>query len=163
MKLIFIRHGDAGAYTHPDHARNLSDLGKAQAQQTANWLNEFAKNNPKPDLFIVSPYNRAKQTCDIVHQNFSDVPLQIYEHITPNDNADNAIKGLDKTIETAQHQNPSLDCVVIVCHMSIVANMVAILTGEHAEGFHLAEARVLETEVFAPSLATEVVRFVPNT
>lgn len=166
MKLIFIRHGDAGAYTHPDHERNLSDLGKAQATQTANWLNAYfkdsAKTNTKPDLFIVSPYNRARQTCDIVRQNFVDVPLEIYEHITPNDNADNAIKGLDKLIETAQNQNPNLDCVVIVCHMSIVANMVAILTGERAEGFHLAEARVLKTDVFSPNLANEITRFVPN-
>lgn len=167
MKLIFIRHGDAGAYTHPDHARNLSDLGKSQATQTANWLNDFTKTNAKPDLFVVSPYNRARQTCDIVRQNFADVPLKIYEHITPNDNADNAIKGLDAivdkaSIETAQKQHPNLDCVVIVCHMNIVANMVAILTGERAEGFHLAEARVLETDVFAPNLATEISRFVPK-
>lgn len=171
MKLIFIRHGDAGAYTHPDHERNLSDTGITQASQTANWLNAYfkdsAKTNTKPDLFIVSPYNRARQTCDIVRQNFVDVPLEIYEHITPNDNADNAIKGLDTiiekhSIETAQNQNPNLDCVVIVCHMNIVANMVAILTGDRAEGFSLAEARVLETEVFAPNLANEIARFVPK-
>lgn len=162
MKLIFIRHGDAGAYTHPDHERNLSDLGKTQAQQTADWLKEFAKTNEKPDLFIVSPYNRARQTCDIVRQNFNDVPLQIYEHITPHDNAEQAIKGLDKIIETAHNENPNLDCVVIVCHMSIVAYMVSILTGDTAEGFNLAEARVLETDVFAPNLATEITRFVPK-
>lgn len=162
MKVIFIRHGDAGAYTQPDNARNLSELGKAQAQQTADWLNDFAKKNVTPDLFIVSPYNRARQTCDIVRQNFSDVPLQIYEHITPHNNADNAIKGLDKIIETAQNENPNLDCVVIVCHMSIVAYMVSILTGDTVEGFNLAEARVLETEVFAPNLATEMTRFVPK-
>lgn len=164
MKLIFIRHGDAGAYTHPDHARNLSDIGKAQAQQTADWLYDYTqKNAMSPDLFIVSPYNRAQQTGDIVRHNFPTTPLEIYEHITPNDNAINAIKGLDHIIETALHTNPNLDCVVIVCHMSIVAYMVAILTGETAEGFTLAEARVIETPVFAPDLATEITRFIPQT
>lgn len=167
MKLIFIRHGDAGAYTYPDNARNLSDLGKAQAQQTADWLTEFAKTNDKPDVFIVSPYNRARQTCDIIRQNFSDVPVQIYEYITPHDNAEQAIKGLDTiieqhSIEADQNQTPNFDCVVIVCHMSIVAYMVSILTGEAAESFHLAEARVLETEILAPDLATTITRFVPN-
>lgn len=162
MKIILIRHGDAGAYTHPDSERNLSDTGKAQAAQTANWLETYTQNNDSPSLFISSPYNRAYQTCEIVRRNFGNVPLQIYEHITPSDDAENAIKGLDKMIDTAKTTNPDLDCVVIVFHMSIVAYMASILTGDRVEGFGLAEARVLETEVFAPTLATEVTRFVPN-
>jgi len=51
MQLILVRHGDAGAYTLPDHERNLSALGQAQASQTAKWLAE----NFEPDHFIVSP------------------------------------------------------------------------------------------------------------
>ena len=45
--------------------------------------------------------------------------------------------------------------------MSIIAYMTAILTDTTPEGFHLAEARVLETEVFAPDLAKEIDRFIP--
>ncbi len=43
MKIILIRHGDAGAYTHPDSERNLSELGKRQANQTAEWLKGYAE------------------------------------------------------------------------------------------------------------------------
>lgn len=154
MKIILIRHGDAGAYTHPDNERNLSDLGKAQARQTADWLGQ----NYQPTQFISSPYNRARQTCDIVRQNFADIPLQIYEHITPNDDAKTAIAGLSDIIDNV----PNAACVMIVCHMSIIAHMASILTGNSPEGFNLAEARVFESEVFAPDLAVEVDRFAPK-
>ena len=76
MKIILIRHGDAGAYTHPDSERNLSELGKRQANQTAEWLKGYAEKNGSPDLFISSPYNRAVQTCQIIKQKFANV-----EHI----------------------------------------------------------------------------------
>lgn len=86
------------------------------------------------------------------------MPIQIYEHITPNDNAKNAIVGLSDIIDNLDNT----DCVVIVCHMSIIANMASILTGGNPEGFNLAEARVYESEIFAPDLAKEVDRFVPT-
>lgn len=158
MKIILIRHGDAGAYTHPDSQRNLSDLGKAQAHQTADWLNEYANQNGSPTLFISSPYNRAYQTCEIVKQGFADVEHRIFEHITPDDNANTAIDSLSDMINAL----PDDSCVVIVCHMNIIANMTGILTGDTPEGFSLAEARVLEMGVFAPDLATEISRFVPK-
>lgn len=158
MKIILIRHGDAGAYTHPDHARNLSDVGKAQARQTADWLNEYANQNGSPTLFISSPYNRAYQTCEIVKQGFADVEHRIFEHITPDDNANTAIDGLSDIINPL----PDDSCVVIVCHMSIIAKMAGILTGDTPEGFNLAEARVLEMAVFAPDLAVEIDRFIPK-
>lgn len=154
MKIILIRHGDAGAYTHPDSERNLSDLGKAQAQQTADWLTK----NHQPTLFISSPYNRAYQTCEIVKQAFPTVEHRIFEHITPEDNAKNAIDGLSNIINDLDENS----CAVIVCHMSIIAKMAGILTGDMPEGFSLAEARVLEMDVFAPDLATETGRFVPK-
>lgn len=158
MKIILIRHGDAGAYTHPDSERNLSELGKSQASQTANWLKDYAKKNGSPTLFISSPYNRAYQTCEIVKQNFPSVEHIVFEHITPDDNAKNAIDGLSDIINNLAENS----CVVIVCHMSIIAYMTAILTDTTPEGFHLAEARVLETEVFAPDLAKELDRFIPH-
>ncbi len=40
MQLILDRHGDAGAYTLPDHERNLSALGQAPASQTSALLAE---------------------------------------------------------------------------------------------------------------------------
>ncbi|MFW2177363.1 MULTISPECIES: SixA phosphatase family protein [unclassified Moraxella] len=157
MKIILTRHGDAGAYTLPDHERNLSDLGKAQATQTAHWLADYAKKNGSPTLFISSPYNRAYQTCEIVKQGFPTVPHTVFEHITPDDDAKIAIDGLYPLVEDLAEDS----CVVIVCHMNIIAYMASILTGDTPESFGLAEARVFKAEVFAPNLAVEIERFSP--
>ncbi|WP_394260926.1 phosphohistidine phosphatase SixA [Moraxella boevrei] len=154
MKLILIRHGDAGAYTHPDSERNLSEIGKAQAQKTAKWLQQ----NANPTLFISSPYNRAMQTCEIVKQAFADVEHQIFANITPDDDAQTAINGLADLLANMNDD----DCVVIVCHMNIIAYMAGLLTGEQPESFSLAEARILETNVLSNGLATQIGKFVPN-
>lgn len=154
MKLILIRHGDAGAYTLPDHARNLSELGQSQAQQTATWL----ANHYSPTLFISSPYNRAKQTCEIVKQDFTDIPLTIVDNITPDDDPKIAIDTLGELLTNIDDNA----CVVVVCHMNIIAYMTSILTGEKPTGFQLAEARVLEMEVVAEYLGNQVGQFIPN-
>lgn len=154
MKLILIRHGDAGAYTLPDNERNLSEIGKAQAQKTAEWLQQ----NANPTLFISSPYKRAMQTCEIVKQAFADVEHQIFANITPNDDAQTAINGLADLLANMNDD----DCVVIVCHMNIIAYMAGLLTGEQPESFSLAEARILETNVLSNGLATQIGKFVPN-
>ncbi|ELA08462.1 putative phosphohistidine phosphatase SixA [Moraxella macacae 0408225] len=163
MKIILIRHGDAGAYTHPDNERNLSELGKTQACQSATWLENWTTNHTRPTLFISSPYNRAVQTCAIIKQNFANIPYQVFDNITPNDDANIAINKLsdllskDLTDKTNKHA-----CVVIVSHMNIIAEMAGILTGQAPQSFSLAEVRVLKTDVFAPDLATEIERFIPN-
>lgn len=151
MQVILIRHGNAGAYTQPDHERNLSELGKAQAEQTATWL----AANYQPTLFIHSPYNRAAQTCDIVR---ADMPVLVNAHITPDDDAVFAVNDLANTLDTLADDS----VVVIVFHMNIIAKVASIITGDAAAGFDLAEARVYDTAVFAPGLATEISRFAPN-
>lgn len=154
MKLILIRHGDAGAYTLPDHARNLSDIGKQQAQQTADWL---AKNH-SPTLFISSPYNRAKQTCEIVQQHFPHVEYFMVDNITPDDDPQIAINTLSELLADIEENA----CVVVVCHMNIIAYMASILTGEKPAGFQLAEARVLEMEIVAEYLGNQIGQFIPT-
>lgn len=159
MQIILVRHGDAGAYTLPDNERNLSDLGRAQAKQTAEWL----AAHYQPTLFIHSPYNRATQTCEILHSaltNAADVPVWINGDITPDDDAKQAVDSLAAQLESIQ--NPDEACVVVVFHMSVIAKVAAILTGHDPDGFSLAEARVLSAEVFAPNLAETVTRFVPQ-
>ncbi|WP_410472463.1 phosphohistidine phosphatase SixA [Faucicola mancuniensis] len=158
MKIILIRHGDAGAYTHPDSERNLSELGKRQANQTAEWLKGYAEKNGSPDLFISSPYNRAVQTCQIIKQKFANVEHIIFDKITPYDDAKLAIDGLSDLLENIADNAT----VVIVCHMNIIAYMASILTGEPPYSFSLAEARVFEMPVVADGLATQIAQFIPH-
>lgn len=160
MKIILIRHGDAGAYTLPDHERNLSELGRAQANQTATWLYDSGYITAVSQ-FVSSPYNRAVQTLQVLLDKI-DKPFaaQICKHITPDDDARVGLQSLaallDDEIITQE------GCLVVVCHMNIVAKLASLLTGEHESGFALAEARVYELPFVQAGQAKRIDGFVPT-
>ena len=149
MKIILVRHGQAEDETRPDSARQLTKFGQQQAVQTA----EYITTNYKPDRFIVSPYDRAQQTLAELQVRVTTIPATVQDNITPSDDAHSALTDISK-IEA--------QCLVVVCHMSIVANLAGLLTGDYPESFSLAEARVFEMDFIMSGMATEVDRFVPE-
>lgn len=150
MKLILVRHGDAGAYTSPDNERNLSELGKLQASKTADFLNQF-----KIDTVISSPYNRARQTAEIL----THLPLTICPNITPDDDARMGLLAVSGLIDDEIIQRDGT--VLVVCHMNIIAKMADLLDNQGFTGFHLAEARVFELPFLGAGQGVEMLRFVP--
>lgn len=150
MKLILVRHGDAGAYTLPDNERNLSELGKTQAQKTAEFLSQFGI-----DQAISSPYNRARQTAEIL----TDLPLTICPTITPDDNAKTGLLSIAELIDDDVIQKDGT--VLVVCHMNIIAKMAELLDNQGLDGFGLAEARIFELPFVGVGQGVEIERFVP--
>lgn len=59
MDLILWRHADA-AEGSPDHERELTDKGRAQAKRMAQWLE---RHLPEDAVVLVSPAVRAQQTA----------------------------------------------------------------------------------------------------
>ncbi len=149
MKIILVRHGQAENDTRPDSARQLTDLGREQAAQTA----EFVMTRYQPDQFVVSPYDRAQQTLAAFQACAPTVPFVVLDNITPADDAHQALIDLGH-IEA--------ECLVVVCHMSIVAHIAGLLIGEYPESFALAEARVFEMDFVMAGMARETDRFVPK-
>ena len=149
MKIILVRHGQAEDETRPDSARQLTDFGQQQAAQTA----EYVTTHYHPDRFIVSPYDRAQQTLAAFQSRMPNVPLTVQDNITPSDDARQALMDI---------ANIDAECLVVVCHMSIIAYIAGLLTGDYPESFSLAEARVFEMEFVMTGMATEVDRFVPD-
>ena len=149
MKIILVRHGQAEDETRPDSARQLTDFGQQQAAQTA----EYVTTHYHPDRFIVSPYNRAQQTLAAFQSRMPNVPSAVQDNITPSDDARQALVDI---------ANIDAECLVVVCHMSIIAYIAGLLTGDYPESFSLAEARVFEMEFVMTGMATEVDRFVPD-
>jgi len=149
MKIILVRHGQAEDETRPDSARQLTGFGQQQAAQTA----EYVTTRYHPDHFVVSPYDRAQQTLAEFQSRALQVPSTVQDNITPSDDARKALIDLAK-IEA--------ECLVVVCHMSIVAHIAGLLTGEYPESFSLAEARVFEMDFVMSGMAREVDRFVPD-
>lgn len=170
MKLILVRHGDAGAYTTPDNERNLSSLGKTQATQTAHFLADLfltdllAEYRATDNAIIVSStYNRAIQTADVINGVFDNLakPLNTYtiDNITPNDTLSCAIDSLDVFLQN--HANDD-STVIVVSHMNLIAKIDAYLTASSPVAFGLAECRVLDMPVFGSDLARCVKTFVPQ-
>lgn len=149
MKIILMRHGQAEDQSRPDSARQLTDFGQQQAAQTA----EYITTNYKPDYFVVSPYDRAQQTLAQLQSRAPKVPVTVQDNITPADDACTALIELGK-IEA--------ECLVVVCHMSIVAHIAGLLTGDSPESFSLAEMRVFELEFVMTGMANEIDRFIPH-
>lgn len=156
MKLILVRHGDAGAYTTPDHERNLSKLGTAQAEQTGEFLKNYLKNT-QVDLLISSPYNRAYQTASVIAKGIDyQGEHAICEAVTPDDDPKLGFKALEAMIDDGY------ECVIVVCHMPIVARLARLLSEGDAAGFDLAEVRVFEMDVLGLGQGVQTQAFCPT-
>ena len=149
MKIILIRHGQAEDETRPDSARQLTDFGQQQAVQTA----EYITARYHPDYFLVSPYDRAQQTLAALQSLLPSVASKIQENITPSDDARHAL---------ADIADIEVECLAVVCHMSIVANIAGLLIDDYPESFSLGEARVFEMDFVMAGMAREIARFVPD-
>ena len=165
MQIILMRHGEAAnaastAFSS-DEARLLTVKGQQQAQATAEQIIKTYQ----PDLFVVSPLIRAQQTQQQFNElliqsstnspikSCADIPVVIYEGIKPEDDARDALEWLSKQ---------DAECMVVVCHMNIVAYLAGLLTNQSPQSFGLAEARVYEQVAIGLGFSTEVARFTPQ-
>jgi phosphohistidine phosphatase len=149
MQLILVRHGEAAPALSDDFSRPLTPLGQQQAKSVAQQL--LAQYSP--DLLVVSPLLRAQQTLKAFTTVLPDVGVLQFDGIKPDDQAKPALEWLS---------NQPYQCIVVVCHMNIVAYMAGLLLGDHPEAFHLAEARVFEQVVIASGFSTEIARYLPK-
>lgn len=162
MKLIFVRHGQATAYCADDAGRNLTPFGQEQARQSAMQL----LNHYQPDVIISSPYNRAKQTALAIyelakHKGQSPDFIHI-SSITPDDDPKQGLDDIAQLILDKYGVDNNELCVVVVCHMPIVARMVQILDELPYTPFALAQYKVFSLEVIAAGLACQIDEFCPN-
>ncbi len=155
MKIIFMRHGQAENFRPPDSSRQLTQFGQEQAKETANYI----MDNYNPDLFVVSPYDRARQTLQAFSKINPDTPIEIIKEITPDSDATQALAEIARVIDNKHAQ---ANCVLVVCHMPIVANMVGLLLKQWATAYALAEARVIECEFIAENLGTQIDKYIPQ-
>lgn len=153
MQIILVRHGEAEAYQANDAVRNLTARGVVQANSTAEQVLE----KYHPDLFVVSPYKRAQQTMSAFQKKMPLVPLQVLDGITPDADPRAALDVL--SLLKAQH---SAQCMVVVCHMNVIAYMASLMIDEDPESFGLAEARVFEHTHILIGFSVEKARFSPS-
>lgn len=152
MQLILIRHGEAGVHKQ-DSQRELTLRGHQQALQTARYICEHYQ----PDRLIVSPYVRAQQTMQAFSTQLPHTPVMTLPNITP---MDDHFAAIDSIASYAEQHNAA--CVVVVCHMDIVARITAALTNDAFRSFALAEARVLDQVAICKGFSTQIANFIPT-
>ncbi|CAN5456544.1 histidine phosphatase family protein [soil metagenome] len=75
LNVWLIRHGEstinAGLWTNLPHAAHLTTKGQEQAKKVA------AEITARPDLIVVSPAQRSKDSAAPIIEHWSDVPIKI--------------------------------------------------------------------------------------
>lgn len=161
MKLIFIRHGQATAYCGDDMRRDLTEFGQTQAKETGTHL----ADRHSLDMIITSPFHRADQTAKILQNIAQDKgqnpTLITLDSITPNDDPVAGVSDIEQIVASHYGDEPN-KTIAVVCHMPIVARMVAYLAEDLPSMFELAEYRVMTTDIIAWGQARQSERFSPT-
>lgn len=156
MKVVLVRHGEAGPHAGDDAARALTGRGWLQARSTAEWLRGELGTTTGVRL-LASPYQRAQETAQVLAELLG-TPVCTVAAITPDDDPRVALAAIEEA-------GAGADVLVVVSHMPLVAVLATWLTAGtlgSGRGFGLAEARVLEAELAGPGLATERAVHVPG-
>ena len=107
QRLILMRHAEAerAAGSGRDRDRALSARGRTDAAAMGRAL---AARGMRPDLALVSPAARTRQTWDLLHDAFGDVQIRDYEALF-NGGAD----VLRRLVEDAEDE---AGCLMVVAH-----------------------------------------------
>jgi phosphohistidine phosphatase len=131
MKLWILRHGEAHSQARSDAERQLTTRGRDEVLKSAAHL------LGKPlHLIIASPYVRAQQTAELVHQVLGlNEPIMTVPWLTPDSDPQQVLSQLDRY---------SMDDVLLVSHQPLVGALVGLLV----EG-HYREAQPMNTASLA--------------
>ncbi|MFQ3194373.1 MAG: phosphohistidine phosphatase [Colwellia sp.] len=141
MRIFVMRHGQAQSMAPSDQSRELTFLGKGEAENMASRL---VDKKVHFDAIFVSPYIRAQQTAKIVKNTLATATsLTTLEFITPEDSADKMRNYLDLTFIDNVQAN-----ILIVSHMPLVSYLVAEFTcGQHAPLFETASIAEISYDI----------------
>ncbi len=122
MQLFIVRHGEAEARAETDAQRPLSVRGRKQVD--ALWR-QLQGEGVRVQRIMASPYLRAQQTAALIARHYPEVTPGTLQLITPDDRPQGVLAWLA--------QQDSLEGLVLVSHMPLVALLSGLLTeGEGA-------------------------------
>lgn len=127
MKLWLVRHGEAAPMQADDAARELTARGQADIRALGNLL---ARDHVRVDQIIVSPYVRARQTCELLQQqNAWPVEPIVEQAMTP----DSVIEHVLQILSACDEQHSLL----VVSHQPLVSSLTALLVDGRSDfAFH---------------------------
>ena len=123
MRIYLLRHGQAERLA-VGAEQTLTATGRREAAAAAQLLTTL----PLPELVIHSPKQRACQTAEIVSQYLPAVPLVQSTALLP-ESAPAAVESLLLEL--------TVDCVLLVSHLPLVADLVGWLSSGAASDVDL--------------------------
>ncbi|MCF1427062.1 MAG: phosphohistidine phosphatase SixA [Shewanella sp.] len=122
MQLFLMRHGEASFDALSDRERVLTDLGRYQTRQMANWLTGHVAAF---DLVLLSPYLRAQQSWQEVVSQFPEpCKFMMLDELLPN--ADPAKAA---SLIQAYAMHCKADKVLVISHMPLLGYLVSDIVG----------------------------------
>ena len=134
MKLWLLRHGEAEPKARTDAERNLTETGRVEVERAAAHLQDQPLQ-----VILVSPYQRAQQTAEIVRQvlRFSG-PVETVPWLTPESDPGDAMLYLDRRSENN---------ILLVTHQPFVGVLGGWLISGHRDSpIPMATASLAELE-----------------
>ncbi|MCX2981471.1 phosphohistidine phosphatase SixA [Halieaceae bacterium IMCC14734] len=113
MRIYVLRHGEA-ARSVATEEQALTARGRQQVASVGKLLQEL----PLPQAIVHSPKLRARQTAAIVGEYLPGLPFQETAELVP--------ESTPERVESVLH-DLNLDCVLLVSHLPLVAELVAWL------------------------------------
>jgi phosphohistidine phosphatase len=120
MRVWLLRHGEAEPKARTDAERNLTEAGRLEVERAAAHLQEQPLH-----VILVSPYQRAQQTAEIVRQALGFTgPVETVPWLTPDSDPTDAMLYLDRRPE--QH-------LLLVTHQPFVGALGGWLVSGHRD------------------------------
>ena len=122
--LFIMRHGEAEAPCLDDKSRQLTETGRQQCIDTAEWLCMHYCQDKSVDLALVSPYRRTRQTFDMISLDIVADKIEICDDIVPSGSAQHVSDYLTARIHSAINTKQPLKKILVVSHMPLVSYLV---------------------------------------
>lgn len=121
MKILIMRHGQAGSYEGVDEARELIARGREDAKNAGQCLAQLITDGKMPafDKVWVSPYVRTQQTADEVLASFPQLQRENKDILISHDQPQRVLDALSE--ENFNH-------ILLISHNPLVNLLVAHLT-----------------------------------
>jgi len=129
--LFIMRHGEAEAPRLDDKSRQLTQLGRQQTVDASQWLCRQFCTDKSIELALVSPYQRARQTFDLVSIEIQVDKVEINEDIVPNGSAQLVHDDIVARIHGSVNSKQPLKKVLVVSHMPLVSYLVDALCNSY--------------------------------
>jgi phosphohistidine phosphatase len=127
-RLLLLRHAKAAPPgSAPDRDRPLAQRGREAAPLMGRYL---AQNGLRPDLALVSPSRRTRETWDLVRAALGDVPARFDDGLYESK--------ADRLLSLLQTVEASIGTLLLIGHNPGLAELGLVLAGEGEDGSRIA-------------------------